>query len=357
MEKKICVIAGDGIGAEVMPQALKVLDKIAKKFGHKFDYIHSLAGGIAIDKCGECLPSQTLKDIENCDSVLLGSVGGAKWDNEPPENRPEKALLKIRKAMNVYANLRPQRLFAGLESPLKNELVKNGVDIMIIRELVSGVYFGEHKQLGEGDNKYAEDIMAYSKKEIERVAKVAFEIANQRRKRVTLVDKANVLATSKLWREVALNVSKDYPNIALDFMYVDNCAMQLVKNPSKFDTILTENMFGDILSDEASAIVGSIGMAGSASINDSGKGLFEAIHGSAPDIAGQDIANPIGMILSAAMLLEHSFGLNAEAKAVQKAVESFIAQGYRTADIMQNGKKLVGCNEAGSLICDLLYKN
>lgn len=354
MERNICVISGDGIGVEVMSQAVKVLDKIADKFEHKFNYIYSLAGGVAIDKCGECLPEQTLKDIVRCDSVLLGSVGGSKWDNEPAENRPEKALLKIRKAMNVYANLRPQKLFCGLDSPLKAEIVKDGVDIMIVRELVSGVYFGEHKQEIVGENKSAVDIMEYSTKEIERVAKVAFEIAKTRNKKVILVDKANVLATSKLWREVTMQVAKNYPDIALDFMYVDNCAMQLIKNPSKIDTILTENMFGDILSDEASAIAGSIGMAGSASINESGKGLFEAIHGSAPDIAGRDIANPIGMILSVAMMLEYSFGLKEEAKAIENAVEKFLDNGFRTADIMQEGKKLVGCNQAGSLICNYI---
>lgn len=354
MEKNICVIEGDGIGVEVMHQAIKVLNKIAAKFNHKFNYIYSLAGGAAIDVCGECLPQKTLDDIAFCDAVLLGAVGGSKWDSQPPENRPEKALLRIRKALDAYANLRPQKLLAGLDSPLKNELVANGVDIMIVRELVGGVYFGKHSQNFEGNARLATDIMEYSYSEIERVAKVAFDLAEKRKRKLTLVDKANVLATSKLWRSVVLELAKKYPQVQLDFMYVDNCAMQLIKNPTKMDVILTENMFGDILSDEASAIVGSIGMAGSASINGDGKGMFEAIHGSAPDIAGQDIANPIGMILSVAMMLRYSFDLQKEAECIENAVQKFVDNGFRTADIMQSGKQLVGCNRAGDLICDLI---
>ncbi|MDE6968073.1 MAG: 3-isopropylmalate dehydrogenase [Clostridia bacterium] len=354
MEKRICVIEGDGIGPEVMAQAIKVLRKVASKYNHNFEYDYALAGGIAIDKTGKCLPDETLDKVLNSDSTLLGAVGGSKWDSQPAENRPEKALLGIRKAMQVYANLRPQKLYPQLDSPLKTEVVGSGIDIMIVRELVSGVYFGEHNQAVDSAGKYAVDIMKYTENEIERVAKVAFELAEQRKKQLLLVDKANVLATSKLWREVVSNVAKDYKDINVSYMYVDNCAMQLIKNPSKIDVILTENMFGDILSDEASALTGSIGMAGSASIGDGGRGLYEAIHGSAPDIAGKDIANPIGMILSAAMMLRSSFGLEAEAQVIENAVFKFIEEGYRTADIMQENSKLVGCSQAGDLICSFI---
>lgn len=354
MQKRICVIEGDGIGPEVMAQALKVLDKVAQKFNHKFDYEYCLAGGAAIDKTGKCLPKETLAMVLNTDSTLLGAVGGNKWDSEPQDNRPEKALLGIRKAMQVYANLRPQKLYAELDSPLKPELIGDGIDIMIVRELVSGVYFGEHKLGIDNDEQVATDIMKYTENEIKRVSKVAFELAEKRSGNLLLVDKANVLATSKLWRKVVENMSKDYKNVNVSYMYVDNCAMQLIKNPSKIDVILTENMFGDILSDEASAIIGSIGMAGSCSLGDGKRGFYEAIHGSAPDIAGLDICNPIGMIMSVAMMLRNSFDMEKEADSVEKAVKKFIQDGYRTKDIMQENKKLVKCSEAGDIICSFI---
>ena len=333
MQKRICVIEGDGIGPEVVAQAIKVLNKVAKKFNHKFEYVYRLAGGAAIDVTGKCLPEETMETVLETDSTLLGAVGGNKWDSEPAENRPEKALLGIRKAMQVYANLRPQKLYAELDSPLKEEIIGDGIDIMIVRELVSGVYFGEHKHEVIEKEQVATDIMKYSESEIKRVAKVVFDIASKRSGNLLLVDKANVLATSKLWRSVVSDMAKDYPNVSVCNMYVDNCAMQLIKKPSKIDVILTENMFGDILSDEASALIGSIGMSGSASLGDGKRGFYEAIHGSAPDIAGKDIANPIGMILSVAMMLRYSFDMEEEAICVEKAVDNFIKNGYRTQDI------------------------
>lgn len=354
MKKSICVIAGDGIGVEVMAQALKVLDKVSAKFGVQFEYEHCFAGGAAIDSTGECLPQCTIDAALRCDATLLGAVGGDKWSTEPPENAPEKALLRLRKALNVYANLRPQVLYPQLDSPLKPELTADGIDIMIVRELVSGVYFGEHTQTCEGDMPTAVDIMRYTEADIERTAIKAFEIARQRSGNLLLVDKANVLATSRLWRNVAQRLAARYPDVNLQYMYVDNCAMQLVKNPSKFDTILTENMFGDILSDEASALIGSIGMAGSASLGDGKRGFYEAIHGSAPDIAGKDIANPIGMILSVGMMLRYSMNMPEAADCVQNAVQRFIECGYRTADIMQTDKTLVSCSKAGDLIAEFI---
>ncbi len=354
MQKSICVIEGDGIGPEVMAQAIKVLNKVALKFNHKFDYQYCLAGGCAIDKTRKCLPDETLNAVLNTDSTLLGAVGGSKWDSEPANNRPEKALLGIRKAMQVYANLRPQKLYAGLDSPLKAEIIGDGIDIMIVRELVSGVYFGEHNQSIENGEQVATDIMKYTEDEIKRVSKVAFELAVKRSGSLLLVDKANVLATSKLWRSVVEKMAKDYPTVNVSYMYVDNCAMQLIKKPSKIDVILTENMFGDILSDEASALIGSIGMSGSASLGDGKRGFYEAIHGSAPDIAGKDIANPIGMILSVAMMLRHSFDLEKEAASVEKAIDLFLKNGYRTQDIMKADNILVKCSEAGDLICEYI---
>ena len=354
MVKNICVIEGDGIGPEVMAEAIKVLNTVAEKYNHKFVYHYCLAGGAAIDKTGKCLPQETLDKVLSADSTLLGAVGGPKWDNESPENRPEKALLGIRKAMQVYANLRPQKLFKELDSPLKANIVGSGIDIMIVRELVSGVYFGQHSESVENTEKTATDIMKYTENEIKRVAKVAFELSLKRSGNLLLVDKANVLATSKLWRKVVGDMAKSYPNVNVSYMYVDNCAMQLIKNPSKIDVILTENMFGDILSDEASAIVGSIGMAGSCSIGDGSRGFYEAIHGSAPDIAGKDIANPIGMISSASMMLKNSFGMLNKEKSIERAIELFIQNGYRTQDIMQPDKKLVKCSEVGDIICSYI---
>lgn len=350
MQKTICVIEGDGIGPEIMKQAIKVLDHICQKYDHKFEYVYCLAGGVAIDSCGVCLPNETKNTIEKCDSVLLGAVGGPKWDNEPSENRPEKALLNIRKQMQVFANIRPSKLYPQIQSPLRAEIVEKGIDFVVVRELVSGVYFGEHSLCEKSSPMVATDVMKYDEEEIKRVAKYAFEIAKTRKKLLTVVDKANVLATSRLWRKVVGEMQNDYPDVNVEFMYVDNCAMQLVKNPSKLDVILTENMFGDILSDEASALVGSIGLSGSASLGENGKGMYEAIHGSAPDIAGKDIANPLGMILSVAMMLKYSFGLDEEAQKIDDAVQKFLQDGYATADIYDNGKKLVACSQVADLI-------
>ena len=353
MQKSICVIEGDGIGPEVMAQAIKVLNKVALKFNHKFDYQYCLAGGCAIDKTGKCLPDETLNAVLNTDSTLLGAVGGSKWDSEPANNRPEKALLGIRKAMQVYANLRPQKLYAGLDSPLKTEIIGDGIDIMIVRELVSGVYFGEHNQSIENGEQVATDIMKYTEDEIKRVSKVAFELAVKRSGSLLLVDKANVLATSKLWRSVVEKMAKDYPTVNVSYMYVDNCAMQLVRNPGQFDTIVTSNIFGDILSDEASMISGSIGMLASASLAEGTFGLYEPIHGSAPDIAGQQKANPLATILSGAMMLRYSFGEAAAADAIEKAVDTALTKA-RTPDIYEDGFEKVTTSQMGDLVVSLL---
>ena len=311
MKKTIAVIRGDGIGPEIVGEALGVLDAAAAKFGHTFVYKEAPMGGCAIDEFGVPLPDSSLETCLASDSVLLGAVGGPKWDAQPPANRPERGLLKLRAAMELYTNIRPARMFQELASacPLRADIAANGIDFIVVRELIGGVYFGEHSTAEVDGEKKATDIMAYSEHEIRRVAHVAFQTAQKRRKRVTSVDKANVLDTSRLWRKVVTEVAAEYPDVELLHMYVDNAAMQLVRDPSQFDVIVTENLFGDILSDEASQITGSIGMIPSSSMGAGTRGLYEPIHGSAPDIAGQNKANPIGTILAAAMMLRFSFDM------------------------------------------------
>ncbi len=355
MNKNIAVIRGDGIGPEIVNQATAVLDKIGELYGHDFKYTDVCMGGCAIDKYGEPLPTEELEKCKSSDSVLLGAVGGDKWNNVEAEKRPEKGLLKLRAGMGVYSNNRPAKIWKqlGEASPLKETIVQKGIDFIIVRELIGGIYFGEHKT--EGEN--ATDIMSYSEKEIERIGRIGFETARKRNKRLCSVEKSNVLDTSRLWKKVMHRLADEYPDVELSDMLVDNCAMQIVKDPSQFDVIVTENMFGDILSDEASMITGSIGMIPSSSLGDTTVGLYEPIHGSAPDIAGMDIANPIGTILSAAMMLRYSFDMEKEAEAVEKAVSRVLDKGYRCADIMPCEKSdciRVGCSEMGRLIVEEL---
>ena len=356
MRKTIAVIKGDGIGPEIVNEALKVLEKVAVKYGHHFAYQPVLAGGCAIDETGQPLPKETIEACLASDSVLLGAVGGPKWDHLGGDVRPEKALLGIRHALGLYANIRPSKLFGALANacPLKDEIIGNGLDLVIVRELIGGAYFGKKEIIEKNENgeKAAYDTMIYSESEIERIARVAFDMAGKRRKKVTSVDKANVLESSRLWREVLHRVAKDYPDIEYSDMLVDNTAMQLVRNPGQFDVIVTENMFGDILSDEASMITGSIGMIPSSSLGDGSRGMYEPIHGSAPDIAGQNKANPIATILSAAMMLKYSFDLSEESEAIENAVNEVLDLGYRTGDIMSEGCKLVSCSEMGNLIAE-----
>jgi 3-isopropylmalate dehydrogenase len=355
MTKRITVIPGDFIGPEVIKQAVSVLEAVAVKFGHTFVFTCADAGGAAIDKYGVPLPLDTVEACKNSDSVLLGAVGGAaggnRWDQMPPSLRPEQALLGLRKELGLYANLRPAVLHKELIAacPLKPEISGKGIDIMVVRELTGGIYFGEkgRKQTELGEAAY--DVEQYTVHEVNRIAVTAFEIAMKRDKRVTSVDKANVLESSRLWRETVVKVSKNYPEVTLGHMYVDNASMQLIRDPQHFDVLLTSNMFGDILSDEASQITGSIGMLPSASLNGSGFGMYEPIHGSAPDIAGQDKANPIAAILSAAMMLRYSFGMAEEARAVEHAVSAVLGK-YRTGDIMSEGCVLVGTEEIGRRI-------
>lgn len=356
MEKNIAVIKGDGIGPEIVNEAIKVLDAIANKYNHKFNYTNILMGGASIDEYGVPLTDEALQIAKNSDSVLLGSIGGdtntSPWYKLEPHLRPEAGLLKIRKELGLFANLRPAILYDELKGacPLKEELTAGGFDMMIMRELTGGLYFGKRSTEQENGELVAYDSMSYSETEIRRIAKRAFDIAMKRNKKVISVDKANVLDTSRLWRKVVGEVAKDYPEVTLENMLVDNCAMQLVKNPKQFDVILTENMFGDILSDEASMVTGSIGMLSSASLREDKFGMYEPSHGSAPDIAGKDIANPIATILSAAMMLRYSFDLDMEADAIEIAIEKVLEQGYRTSDIMSTGKTLVGTKEMGNLI-------
>lgn len=356
MNYKIAVVAGDGIGPEVMEQNINVLNAIGEKFGHKFEYTYVLGGGCAIDKYGEPLPQETIDVCKASDSVLLGAVGGWQWDTLPGDKRPERALLGLRGALGLYANLRPATLHDALKDacPLKPELVADGVDIMVVRELTGGMYFGEkgRKQTELGEAAY--DVEQYAVKEVERIARTAFEIARKRNKHVTNVDKQNVLESSRLWRSVVLEVAKDYPDVELDHLYVDNASMQLIMRPTTFDVIVTGNIFGDILSDEASQMTGSIGMLPSASLGEGSLGMYEPVHGSAPDIAGKDIANPIATILSGAMMLKYSFGLLEEAKCIEDAVTKVLDAGYRTGDIMSEGMKQVGCKEMGKLIIENL---
>lgn len=349
-EFNIAVIKGDGIGPEIVEGAQTVLDAVSGKYGHKFNYTDVYMGGCAIDKFGEPLPQKTIDICKKSDSVLLGAVGGPKWDNCP--QRPEAGLLGIRKALELYANLRPSILKAPLKaaSPLKDEKLENGLDVMVVRELTGGIYFGERHKAEDGS--WASDEEKYSVEEVKRIGKIAFETAMLRNKRLVSVDKANVLESSRLWRKTITEMSKDYPEVSLSHMYVDNAAMQLAINPSQFDVIVTSNIFGDILSDLSSAIAGSIGMLPSASLGASKCGMYEPIHGSAPDIAGTDTANPIATIISAAMMLEMSFGLSDEAKAINAAVDKVLDMGYRTTDIMSDGMKKVGCKEMARLIAE-----
>lgn len=363
MNKTIALIPGDGIGPDVIAEAVNVLNAVGKKFGHSFEYKNVIAGGCAIDKFGEPLPKDQLQIALDADSALLGAVGGPKWDDVAPELRPEKALLGLRGGMKVYANLRPALMFKQLKAacPLKDEVVGDGLDILIVRELTGGIYFGDRGTAPDG--KSAWDTERYSWEEIERIVRLGFESAMNRRKILTVVDKANILTSSRLWRKVAETVHKEYPEVTLNFLYVDNAAMQLVRNPKQFDVIATSNMFGDILSDEASQITGSIGMLASASLGDGkGPGLYEPIHGSAPDIAGKDLANPLATILSAAMLLRYDFKLETEAKAIEAAVEKVLDDGWRTGDIagdidaVKAAGKLVGTKKMGELVVEYLNK-
>lgn len=354
MQKTILVLKGDGIGPEVIEQAVKVLDAVCEKFNHKFEYKDALIGGVAIDKFGVPLPDETLELAKSSDAVLLGAVGDWKYDKLDPSIRPEKGLLGIRKGLGLFANLRPVKIFDELvsSSPLKEEIVKN-TDVMIVRELTGGIYFGEPRgsEVRNGEN-VSFNTMVYSESEIKRIAKVAFEIALKRNKKVCSVDKANVLDVSRLWREKVIEVSKDYPEVELSHLYVDNAAMQLVINPKQFDVILTSNLFGDILSDEASVLSGSLGLLPSASLSESSVGMFEPCHGSAPDFKGLNKLNPIATILSAAMMLKYGFGMEQEFESVQNAVAEVLKEGYRTEDILKNNEseKLVGTKEMGDLI-------
>ena len=360
MEMKIGVIKGDGIGPEIVDEALKVLDKIAEVYGHSFSYTQLLMGGASIDVNGVPLTDETLAAAKASDAVLMGSIGGdaktSPWYQLEPAKRPEAGLLQLRKGLNLFANLRPAVLYDELKGacPLKEEIADRGFDMMIMRELTGGLYFGKRSTAEEDGVLVARDELTYSENEIRRIAKRGFDIAMKRNKKVTSVDKANVLDSSRLWRKVVEEVSADYPEVTLEHMLVDNCAMQLVKDPAQFDVILTENMFGDILSDEASMVTGSIGMLASASLNDTKFGLYEPSGGSAPDIAGKGIANPIATILSAAMMLRYSFDLDKEADAVERAVELVLKDGYRTIDIMSEGKKQIGTKEMGDRICSYI---
>jgi len=357
MNISITTIPGDGIGPDIVREGCRVLDAIGKKYGHSFAYTEVLAGGAALDATGEPLPAATLEACLKSDAVLLGAVGGPKWDTLPGAKRPEKALLGLRGGMKVYANLRPAVMFKQLSAacPLKPEVVGEGLDILIVRELTGGIYFGDRGRSDDGNSAW--DTETYSKDEIARVVKIGFESALKRNKRLCVVDKANILESSRLWREVTEGMKGAYPGVELSYMYVDNAAMQLVRNPGQFDVIVTSNLFGDILSDEASQITGSIGMLSSASLGDSGPGLYEPIHGSAPDIAGKDIANPLATILTCAMLLRYSFSLEREASCVERAVERVLDEGWRTGDIAGSadnraalGAKLVGTRKMGDLV-------
>ncbi|MBD5550638.1 MAG: 3-isopropylmalate dehydrogenase [Lachnospiraceae bacterium] len=353
---KIASISGDGIGPEIVAEAKKILLKVAEKYGHEMIFEDVLMGGASIDVHGIPLTDETIEKCKAADAVLMGAIGGntstSPWYKLPPEKRPEAGLLKLRKSLNLFANLRPAYLYEELAGacPLKEEISAAGFDMMIMRELTGGLYFGERKTIEENGVRKAIDTLTYDENEIRRIAIKGFDIARKRRKKVTSVDKANVLDSSRLWRAVVNEVAKDYPDVELEHMLVDNCAMQLVKDPAQFDVILTENMFGDILSDEASMVTGSIGMLSSASLNDSKFGLYEPSHGSAPDIAGTGKANPIATILSASMMLRYSFDLDKEADAIDEAVRQVLKDGFRTADIMSEGCTQVSCSEMGDVI-------
>ena len=352
MKYNIAVIPGDGIGPEVINEAIKVLDAVGGKYGHEFNYTQVLAGGAAIDAAGECLPQETIDIAKKSDAVLLGAVGGPKWDSLPGDKRPERALLGIRKELGLFANLRPAIMFDELKDacPIRPEKVEGGLDLLVVRELTGGIYFGERGYKDTDMGKAAYDIEQYSEGEVRRIAKVAFDMAMKRNKKVTSVDKANVLESSRLWRKTVAEVAKEYPEVELENFYVDNTAMQLVYNPKQFDVIVTSNIFGDILSDEASMITGSLGMLPSASLAEGNFGMYEPVHGSAPDIAGTGKANPMATILSAAMMLKYTFGLSDEADAIENAVKKTLAAGYRTPDIMSEGKTPATTEQIGSLI-------
>ena len=352
MNKNITVLKGDGIGPEIVNEAIKVLDKVCEKYGHTFNYAEVDIGGCSIDKYGVPITEEGMAKCKAADSVLLGAVGGPKWDNVDPSIRPEKALLAVRSELGLFANLRPTKLFMQLadSSPLKPSIVGGGIDLMIVRELTGGIYFGKRRTEVVNGEKVATDEMTYSEHEIERIGRVAFESARKRSSRVISVDKANVLDSSRLWRSVMHRLAEEYSDVEYSDLLVDNTAMQLIKNPSQFDVIVTENMFGDILSDEASMLTGSIGMMPSASLSEGTLGMYEPIHGSAPDIAGMNIANPIGTVMSCAMMLRYSFDMPAEADAIEAAVNKALDDGYRTADIYKDGFTKVTCSEMGSII-------
>ncbi len=356
MNKHIAVLAGDGIGPEITDGAVNVLEQVARRFGHTFTFEPLLMGGCAIDACGEPLPAHTVARCLASDSVLLGAVGGPKWDALPGDKRPEKGLLGIRKAMGLYSNIRPAKLWKALAdaSPLKRSLIGQGIEIIVVRELTGGIYFGKRGRFVDADmGETAWDTEQYSVTEIERIARIACELARKRTKKIISVDKANVLESSRLWRKtVHAFAEKYYPDVTVTDMLVDNAAMQIVKNPAQFDVLLTSNLFGDILSDEAAQVTGSIGMLASSSLGDTPCGLYEPIHGSAPDIAGTDTANPIATILAAAMMLRDSFGMTQESAAVERAVEKTLDEGWRTADIFSDGMKKIGCRAMAQRIAE-----
>ena len=358
MTKHIALIPGDGIGPEIVAQAKAVLDRVAEIFGHEFTYTEVAMGGNAIDRYGDPLPQEMLDKCLASDSVLLGAVGGPKWNGVPGPQRPEKGLLRLRAGMGVYSNNRPAKIWPQLASasPLKPEIVERGIDFLIVRELIGGIYFGKHETVTENGEPVAIDELRYTESEIRRIGRIGFETARKRNHRLCSVEKSNVLDSSRLWKKVMHQLAAEYPDVELSDMLVDNCAMQIVKDPSQFDVIVTENMFGDILSDEASMITGSIGMIPSSSLGDGTRGLYEPIHGSAPDIAGKDIANPIGTILAAAMMLRYSFDMAAEADCIESAVSAVLEAGYRTGDIFSPGCTQVGCREMGRLVTEYLKK-
>lgn len=356
MNKNIAVIKGDGIGPEIVDQTIRVLDKVADKFGHKFSYTEVLMGGVSIDATGSPLTDEAIAAAKASDAVLLGAVGGPKWDNLPGNLRPEAGLLKIRKELGLFANVRPAVLYPELKAacPLRDEIIGGGFNFIIMRELTGGLYFGKRETVEENGVKKAIDTCSYDENEIRRIAVKAFEVAQKRGKKVCSVDKANVLDTSRLWRATVIEVAKNYPDVELSHMLVDNCAMQLVRDPKQFDVILTENMFGDILSDEASMVTGSIGMLSSASLNETKFGLYEPSHGSAPDIAGKNLANPLATVISAAMLLRFSFDMQKEADCIENAVKSVLKAGYRTGDIYSEGTTRVSCSEMGDKLLEFI---
>lgn len=358
MTKHIALIPGDGIGPEIVAQAKAVLDRVAEIFGHEFTYTEVSMGGNAIDRYGDPLPQEMLNKCLASDSVLLGAVGGPKWNGVPGPQRPEKGLLRLRAGMGVYSNNRPAKIWPQLASasPLKPEIVEKGIDFLIVRELIGGIYFGKHETVTENGEPVAIDELRYTESEIRRIGRIGFETAQKRNHKLCSVEKSNVLDSSRLWKKVMHQLAAEYPDVELSDMLVDNCAMQIVKDPSQFDVIVTENMFGDILSDEASMITGSIGMIPSSSLGDGTRGLYEPIHGSAPDIAGKDIANPIGTILAAAMMLRYSFDMAAEADCIESAVSAVLEAGYRTGDIFSPGCTQVGCREMGRLVTEHLKK-